>query len=103
VRPEGLGNLIKIIHLVGSRTRYLQVCIIFSLSITITILDIIRHTPFYITHDVPECGFCRRQEEEEEEEEVEEDPTQMGPIEGASNKRSALNKRQGEGYCPELR
>jgi hypothetical protein len=26
MRPEGLGNLIKIIHLIGSRTRDLQVC-----------------------------------------------------------------------------
>jgi hypothetical protein len=26
VQPEGLGNLIKIIHLIGSRTRDLQVC-----------------------------------------------------------------------------
>jgi hypothetical protein len=26
VRPEGLGNLIKIIHLIGSRTRDLPVC-----------------------------------------------------------------------------
>jgi hypothetical protein len=25
MRPEGLGNLIKIIHLIGSRTRDLQV------------------------------------------------------------------------------
>jgi hypothetical protein len=26
MRPEGLGNLIKIIHLIGSRTRDLPVC-----------------------------------------------------------------------------
>jgi hypothetical protein len=26
MRQEGLGNLIKIIHLIGSRTRDLQVC-----------------------------------------------------------------------------
>jgi hypothetical protein len=26
MRPEGLGNLIKIINLIGSRTRDLQVC-----------------------------------------------------------------------------
>jgi hypothetical protein len=26
VRPEGLGKLIKIIHLIGSRTRDLSVC-----------------------------------------------------------------------------
>jgi hypothetical protein len=26
VRPEGLGNFIKIIHLIGSRTRDLSVC-----------------------------------------------------------------------------
>jgi hypothetical protein len=26
MRPEGLGNLIKIIHLIGSRTRDLQIC-----------------------------------------------------------------------------
>jgi hypothetical protein len=29
MRPEGLGNLIKIIHLIGSRTRDLPVFVIF--------------------------------------------------------------------------
>jgi hypothetical protein len=29
MRPEGLGNLIKIIHLIGSQTRYLPSVLIF--------------------------------------------------------------------------
>jgi hypothetical protein len=76
------------------------------INITITILDIIHRPVFYLKYDISETGICLRLQVE---------PTQLGPIDGASfcvppedgdriqsPKRHVFNKRQNDGWCPEL-
>jgi hypothetical protein len=64
---------------------------------TISILDIIHRTVFYLKHDVSETAFCLR---------IQVEPTQLGQASPPEDgnilqypKRRVLNKRQDDGYC----